>query len=174
MYRKSSFMYRMRCILCILVPRMHDSSHSTKNTWFLVFYAELLTYSIFFEEYKECSLEYEESHYPNITRSRFDTSPEGFFPREAYGLTREALSWLGRCWVISRLPSAKTKLNQRLPRNPKTRPSITSPEGLHQTIPTSPEYQKQTIFTSPEEQNQTISTPPEYQNQTIFIYQRIH
>ena len=87
---------------------------------------------------------------PYITRSRFDTSPEGFFPREACGLTREALSWLGKCKVILRLPRAKTKLNQRLPRNPKTNPSTTSPESLHQTIPTSPEYQNQTMFTSPE------------------------
>ena len=129
-----------------------------------------------------------------ITRSRFDTSPEGFFPREAHGLTRETLSWLGRRKVsgsgfyasrgkktewtnvsrgtpksdnILRLPRASTKLYQHLP-SIKTIPSLLLPSHQNHTIPTSPEYLNHTISTSPEEQNHTISTSPEYQNHTML------
>ena len=83
-------------------------------------------------------------------------------------MPRETLCQLGRRKVDLTSPEGKTKLNQRLPRNPKIIPSFTSPEGQNQTIPTSPEYQNHTIFTSPEGQNQTIPTSPEYQNHTIL------
>ena len=116
------------------------------------------------------------SFFPNITRSRFDTSPEGFFPREAYGLTREMLSWLGRRKVsgsgfyvsrgkkpdwtnvsrgtpksdnLLRLPRASTKLYQHLP-SIKIKPFSHLPRYQNHTISTSPEWQNHIISTSPE------------------------
>ena len=57
--------------------------------------------------------------YPYITRSRFDTSPEGFFPREAHGLTRETLSWLGRRKVSGSGFSVSRGKNQTEPTFPE-------------------------------------------------------
>ena len=60
--------------------------------------------------------------FPYITRSRFDTSPEGFFSRVAYGLTRETLSWLGRCKVSGsgfNVSRGKNQTEPTFPEDPK-------------------------------------------------------
>ena len=122
--------------------------------------------------------------FPTITRTGFWHLPSHFQAREAYGLTREMLPWLGGCKVPGvdfTSPECINQTEAASPELPQNQTIFTSPEGCHQTIPTSPEYQNQTMFTSPESanhtistspewQNHTISTPPEFQNQTILTF----